>query len=73
MATEPRPNTLAVADLHLTSDVVDINLDGTLTLADGRTMQKDLIILADGIRVRTTRSPLVFDLMVFSKLVEFDC
>lgn len=51
MATEPRPSTAAVAKIHLLAEVVDLGLDGTLTLADGRKLTKDLVVVADGVRV----------------------
>lgn len=51
MATEPRPSTAAVAKIHLLAEVVDLDLDGTLTLADGRKLTKDLVVVADGVRV----------------------
>lgn len=51
MATEPRPSTAAVAKIHLLTEVVDLDLDGTLTLADGRKLTKDLVVVADGVRV----------------------
>ena len=51
LATEPRPSTAAVARIHLLAEVVDINLDGTLTLADGKKLTKDLIVVADGVKV----------------------
>ncbi|RVX74932.1 hypothetical protein B0A52_01209 [Exophiala mesophila] len=52
LATEPRPSTAAVARIHLLAEVVDINLDGTLTLADGKKLTKDLIVVADGVKTR---------------------
>lgn len=53
LATEPRPNTKAVAKINLSSEVVDINLDGTITHANGKRVKKDLIVVADGVRVGT--------------------
>lgn len=52
MVSEPRPNTSAVAKIHLLSEVADIDLDGNMTLVTGETLKKDLIVVADGIRVR---------------------
>jgi hypothetical protein len=37
--------------MNLLSEVSDINLDGDIFLADGRKVHKDVIIVADGIRV----------------------
>ena len=52
MATEPRPSTAAVAKLHLLTEVVDVDLAGNITLADGKKLTKDLVVVADGVRVR---------------------
>ena len=52
LATEPRPNTKAVARLNLSSEVADVDLDGTITLAGGESLKKDLVVVADGVRVR---------------------
>ena len=52
MATEPRPSTAAVAKIHLLTEVVDLDLDGNITLANSEKVKKDLVIVADGIRVR---------------------
>ena len=51
MATEPRPSTAAVAKIHLLTEVVDLDLDGNITLANGKQLKKDLVVVADGIRV----------------------
>ena len=51
MASKPRPSTSRVAKLFLLSDVKEVDLDGTLTLGDGRRLQKDLIVVADGVHV----------------------
>jgi salicylate hydroxylase len=51
MATEPRPSTKAVAKLNLLTEVVGVDLDGTVTLADRTQVKKDLVVVADGIRV----------------------
>ena len=51
LATKPRPNTKAVAKMNLSSEVADIDLDGTITLASGQRAKKDLIVVADGVRV----------------------
>ena len=56
MATQPRPHTSNIARINLLSEVSDINLDGDIFLADGRKVQKDVIIVADGIRVRLSPS-----------------
>lgn len=53
MATEPRPNTNAVAKINLLSEVADIDLEGTITLANGECVKKDLVVVADGVRVST--------------------
>lgn len=66
MASEPRPNTSAVARIHLLSEVVNLDLDGSMTLADGRTLRKDLIVVADGIRVR------IYLCLLFTSLVGHD-
>ena len=57
MATKPRANTSSVARVKLFSEVTDIDLDGHMTLADGTTMVKDLIVVANGIGVRTRSHP----------------
>jgi len=54
MATEPRPNTAAVAKINLLSEIVDLDLDGNITLANGKQLKKDLVVVADGIRVCLT-------------------
>ena len=51
MASKPRPSTSSVAKLHLLSEVKEVDLDGTLTLGDGTRIQKDLIVVADGVHV----------------------
>lgn len=51
MSSKPRPSTSHVAKLFLSSDVKEVDLDGTLTLGDGRRLQKDLIVVADGVHV----------------------
>lgn len=53
LATEPRPNARAVAKISLLSEVADIDLEGTITLANGECVKKDLIVVADGVRVST--------------------
>jgi 2-polyprenyl-6-methoxyphenol hydroxylase-like FAD-dependent oxidoreductase len=58
LATEPRPNTNAVAAINLSSEVADINLDGTITIASGKCIKKDLIVVADGVRVSSTLTEL---------------
>lgn len=57
MATEPRPNTNAVAKINLLSEVADIDLEGTITLANGECVKKDLVVVADGVRVSTILPP----------------
>lgn len=52
MATEPRPSTQAVAKINLLSEVTDIDLEGNIVLANGQRLQKDLVVVADGVRVR---------------------
>jgi salicylate hydroxylase len=54
LATDPeRPGKLAT--IKLASQVVDIDCEtGVLTLKDGTTFQKDLIVVADGQHVRTS-------------------
>lgn len=52
MATESRPSTAATSKINLLSEVVDLDLDGNITLANGKQLKKDLVIVADGIRVR---------------------
>lgn len=51
LATEPRPSTKAVAKINLSSEVEDIDLEGTITLASGESVKKDLVVVADGVRV----------------------
>lgn len=51
LATKPRPSTAAVATLHLLTEVVDLDLDGKITLENGTQLRKDLVIVADGVRV----------------------
>ncbi|KEF62418.1 uncharacterized protein A1O9_00390 [Exophiala aquamarina CBS 119918] len=51
MAIEPRPGRDAAAKVHLLTEVVDLDLDGNLTLANGSQLRKDLIVVADGVRV----------------------
>lgn len=58
LATEPRPNTKAVATINLSLEVADIDLDGTITLASGQHVKKDLIVVADGVRVSRTLAQL---------------
>jgi hypothetical protein len=57
LATIPRPSTAAVAKVNLASEIADIDLAGNITLADGTKMKKDLIVVADGIRVCETCCP----------------
>ncbi len=54
MATEPRPSTSAIAKINLLSEIVDLDLDGNITLANGKQLKNDLVIVADGIRVGLT-------------------
>ena len=54
LATQPRPSTVAVAKINLASEIVDVDLAGNITLADGTKMKKDLVVVADGIRVFET-------------------
>jgi salicylate hydroxylase len=51
MATKPRPSTTSVAQVHLLCEVVDIDLDGHVTLANGQKLKKDLVVVADGVHV----------------------
>lgn len=51
LATEPRSNTKSVAKINLSSEIADIDLEGTITLASGESVKKDLIVVADGVRV----------------------
>ena len=51
MATEPRPSTASVAQIRLLSEAADIDLDGHMTLANGQRLKKDLVVVADGVRV----------------------
>ena len=53
LATTPRPSTKAVAKLNLASEVADIDLNGTMTIGSGECVKKDLIVVADGVRVGT--------------------
>lgn len=39
------------AIIQLCTTVKDIQLDGTITLEDGTVIKKDLVVVADGIRV----------------------
>lgn len=55
-ATEPRPPLSKVAKINLLSEVTKIDLDGHITLSDGRQIKKDLIVVADGVRVRVVCS-----------------
>jgi salicylate hydroxylase len=55
LATEPRPNTKAVAKLNLSSEVVDIDLEGNITLENATKIKKDLLVVSDGVRVRYIR------------------
>jgi hypothetical protein len=50
-ATQSRPHTSNTAKINLLSEVSDIDLDGHILLADGRKVYKDVVIVADGIRV----------------------
>ena len=52
-ATEPRPHTSNIASIELSAEVSDIDLDGHITFRDGRRVKKDVIVVADGIRVRS--------------------
>ncbi|KAH7016664.1 hypothetical protein EDB80DRAFT_703257 [Ilyonectria destructans] len=53
LALEPPSEELAGATLHLSSPEADVDCEnGVLTLENGRTVQKDVIIGADGIHVR---------------------
>ena len=52
-ATEPRPHTSNIASIELSAEVSDIDLDGHITFCDGRREKKDVIVVADGIRVRS--------------------
>lgn len=56
LATEPRLGTTAVARIHLLSEVANIDLDGNVTLSSGKQLKKDLIVVADGIRVCVSSS-----------------
>jgi len=58
LATEPRPNTEAVAKINLSSEVADIDLEGTITLANGECVKKDLVVVADGLRVSAVLPPI---------------
>jgi hypothetical protein len=51
LAAEPRPGRAAAVKIHLLTEVVDLDLDGNLTLANGSQLRKDLIVVADGVRV----------------------
>jgi salicylate hydroxylase len=55
-ATEQRPHFSKVAKINLLSEVTKIDLDGHITLSDGRKIKKDLIVVADGVRVRVVLS-----------------
>ncbi|KAK1716217.1 hypothetical protein BDP67DRAFT_267539 [Colletotrichum lupini] len=50
LATEPTPTRKSVARLHLGVKVSDIDTDGTIHFEDGTSVQKDILIAADGIR-----------------------
>ncbi|KAK1489646.1 hypothetical protein CTAM01_11085 [Colletotrichum tamarilloi] len=50
LATEPTPKRKSVARLHLGVKVSDIDTDGTIHFEDGMSVQKDILIAADGIR-----------------------
>ncbi|KAI1616999.1 2-polyprenyl-6-methoxyphenol hydroxylase [Exophiala viscosa] len=49
-ATKPRPRLSKVAKINLLSEVTKLDLDGHITLSDGRQIKKDLIVVADGVR-----------------------
>lgn len=51
LATEPTPTRKSVARLHLGVKVSDIDIDGTIHFEGGESVQKDILIAADGIRV----------------------
>ncbi len=51
MAQEPRPGYGNPAKINLASEVVNLDLDGGITLVDGTKVKKDLLIAADGVRV----------------------
>src|SRR5205085_9999150 len=56
LATEPTCGAQA-AKINLSSEVVDVDCEaGTLTLANGSTHQKDLIVAADGVHVSPSRA-----------------
>ncbi|KAK1633963.1 hypothetical protein BDP81DRAFT_494325 [Colletotrichum phormii] len=50
LATEPTPTRKSVARLHLGVKVSDVDIDGTIHFEGDASVQKDLIIAADGIR-----------------------
>jgi len=54
LATEPRPNTKSVAKINLSSEVADIDLEGAVSLTNGECVKKDLVVVADGVRVSGT-------------------
>lgn len=51
LAVQPPDSDRKPAKLRLSSSVKDVQLDGTIVFQDGRTIKKDLVIAADGIRV----------------------
>ena len=51
MATEPRPHTSNIARINLMSEVTDITLDGKIVFADGREVKKEVVVIAEGVRV----------------------
>ncbi|WQF88258.1 Putative FAD-binding domain, FAD/NAD(P)-binding domain superfamily [Colletotrichum destructivum] len=52
LATEPTDKRLRTARLHLCTSVAGVDDDGTLWFQDGTRVRKDLVVAADGIRVR---------------------
>lgn len=50
-ATEPRKHSSNVAKINLLSEVTDVSLQGSITLANGQEIKKDVVIIADGVRV----------------------
>ncbi|GKT91308.1 salicylate hydroxylase [Colletotrichum tofieldiae] len=58
MATEPTATRSQTARIHLGTSVSRVDENGTIHFEDGTSIQKDVVIAADGIRVCTPLTPL---------------
>ncbi|KAF3070005.1 3-hydroxybenzoate 6-hydroxylase 1 [Trichoderma lentiforme] len=69
LAVQPPDGDRKPAKLRLSSSVKDVQLDGTIVFQDGRTIKKDLVIAADGIRIGISN---YISTIIYPTLIVFD-